>query len=667
MATRTRAWLGVLLLAALAAFGYGQVADTFGAHGSARVGLSSALGLLGILSVLLFPHLQTRRSTLLAVWLPAIVLRVLLLPTAPSDDVNRYLWEGKLVRAGISPYAQTADAESWTQHRDSYWAAMNHRDQATAYPPLSELAFAVIGAAAYHPLAYKITFLLADLLTLAGLCALLQRRGLKLAFAGFYALSPISLLAYAGEGHFDSMMVAALVGALWACESGRPRWAMGLAAVATGIKWIALPLLPFFLGKRGWANGLIAAAVLLLPALFFWSSLSQLVDGLLAFGGSRSFNGPIYGLLLAAGLSRSLCSGMVVLCLGAILLWRWWGRERAALDAHLRWILGGLILLSPTVHFWYLAWLLPFVCLRPTLPWLTLSVTSGVYFCVWSNAGWGLSLTQQCFFWGPFALAVLYELWSTQGRCVLPLQRAMSCDDSVSVVIPSYNAAAHLPQALQSIRQQSARVAEVIVVDAGSVDASVALASAADMGPVLQCELGRGQQIATGIAAARSEWVIVLHADAELAPETVASLQRAARSFPNMLGGAMGQQFRGRHVSLLLIEVLNEIRALWSRTAFGDQVQFFHRSTAVRYGLMPRQALMEDVESSWRLRELGEFIYLGQPCRVSYSKWEPLQWFRRFTLVMRLISRYRWARLQGRAQAEALSIQLYQEYYGTQK
>ena len=37
---------------------------------------------------------------------------------------------------------------------------------------------------------------------------------------------------------------------------------------------------------------------------------------------------------------------------------------------------------------------------------------------------------------------------------------------------------------------------------------------------------------------------------------------------------------------------------------------------------MPAQPLMEDVESSWRLRELGGFVHLGCNCRVSSSKWQ---------------------------------------------
>ena len=711
MTTRRWSWLGMLVVAAVAVFFYGQVTEAFDAPSWLRVVLFPVVGVAGTLSVFLFPQFKKRRSVVLAIWIPAIVLRLLLLPTAVSDDVSRYLFEGNLVREGISPYQHTADAAVLESYRDVHWQAMNHKDKPTAYPPLAELVFAVIGGVSYHTLTYKVVFVLADLLTLGALLQLLRRRGMSLAYSGLYALNPIVLVAYAGEAHFDSMMVAALVWAVCAVEAGRTKWVVVLVSVATGIKWITLPLIPFFAGKRLVVGGLISVGVLLLPALYFYDSLGMLLDALFAFGGTRSFNGLLYDcLLLGAGLPRAICSGIVVVLFAAIILWRWLWRERAPLDSHLRWILGALIVLSPTVHFWYLAWILPFVCLRPSLPWVTFSLTGGVYFCVWTNADWGLDLWQQCLFWGPFVLACVYELWSTKGRVVWPIYRRADgrrgfacvmpsgCEDrfvdgrveedrvldgtlvvdlrsaqarplrSVSVVIPTLNASAELPAALASIEGQSVAVAEVVIVDAGSVDETVEVAKGAALPVrVLTSARGRGVQIAAGIEAVQADWVLVLHADAELSPTAVESVLSAVSQNADVVGGALGQRFADGNPELLPIEVLNDLRGVFSRTAFGDQVQFFHRETALRYELMPKQSLMEDVESSWRTRECGGFLFLSEPCLVSHQKWDPKQWLTRFRLVMRIVSKYRFARLRGRRHAEALSEELYAEYYSVRK
>ncbi len=673
MAARKLAWLLAVLLLAAAALAYGQTTVRFDQPGWTRPVLSFLLGASGLAAVFLSPATGRARGVVVYLWIPAVLVRLLLLSAAPSDDLNRYLWEGKLLRAGINPYAQTADAPELEPYRDRFWEGMNHRDKPTAYPPLAIKAFAVIGAAAYHPLAYKAAFMLADLLALGGILALLRRRGMSPAFAGFYAFNPMVLLAFAAEAHFDALLVAPLVWAVWAVESGRARTAVALASLAAGIKWITLPLLPFFGGRRMVPAAVVGAVVLGAPFLFIPGGAGGLFAGLLEFGTTRSFNGPVHALLLdGAGLPRPVCGALLAAAFAGVLLWRWRVRDEAAAASHLLWILGALLVLSPTVHFWYLTWIVPLVCLRPSLPWLTFSLTGGVYFLVWNNAagpdGWGLGPGQTALFWGPFFAACAYELWSTRGRCLFPRRRAGAGDGSVGVVIPVLDAADTVSTALDSVAAQKIPAAEVLVVDGGSTDGTRQLARTHPVGArVVEADPGRGHQIAAGIAAATSDWVVVLHADAELAPGAIGALVRAAAADPAMTGGAFGQRFAGTTPELLPIEVLNDLRALFTRTAFGDQTQFFHRATALARDTMPRQPLMEDVEASWRLRETGGFVFLGRPCRVCHRKWTPRDWLRRFSLVLRLVARYRWARLRGAKAAERLSSKLYYEYYEGRK
>lgn len=672
MNLRNAVWLLAAVFSMGACLAYGLVTEHFDTPSHWRVWLFTAIGVAAFAMVFLARPIRSMRMCVVAIWIPAVLMRVALLPSAPSDDVNRYLWEGQLVGAGLSPYTHAADDEHWSALRDDYWQQMNHKDKPTAYPPLTELIFGAVSSALYHSTGFKLFFVAADLLTLGGVLVLLRRRGMALAYAGFYAFNPVVLISYAAEAHFDALMVAALVWALVAHSAGRVKSALALASIATGVKWITLPLIPFFAGKRLIRGAIISIAVLLLPALFFWETLPQLVQGLFQFGATRSFNGPIYETLLWIGLPRLLSSCLVTGVFGGVLLWRWLRRDSASLDAHIRWILGALIVLSPTVHLWYVAWMLPFVCLRPSLPWLMFTLSGGAYFYVWINAAqgeWMLRPWQQFIFWTPFVLACLYELWSTRGRVVWPYSRSTEKEScSVAVVIPTLNMERRIEEALLSVASQSCEAEEVIVVDAGSTDRTVEIAKEFNLPVrVLTSERGRGQQIAAGIAAARSDWVLVLHADAALNRDSIEQVMLAVRHNPDVVGGALGQRFDEEQPELLPIEWLNDLRGLFTRTAFGDQTQFFHRETAIRYQLMPQQALMEDVESSWRVRECGGFLFLGQPTRVCHRKWQAQDWLKRFALVMRLVTRYRTARLQSRAAATALSEEMYDEYYGSRK
>ncbi len=103
----------------------------------------------------------------------------------------------------------------------------------------------------------------------------------------------------------------------------------------------------------------------------------------------------------------------------------------------------------------------------------------------------------------------------------------------VSVIIPNWNGAAHLPTCLESLRRQTFRDLEVIVVDNGSADESLALL-ARDFPEVRVLALGENRGFAgacnAGIRAAHGEFVALLNNDTEADPhwleEVVAAFQR---------------------------------------------------------------------------------------------------------------------------------------------
>ena len=82
----------------------------------------------------------------------------------------------------------------------------------------------------------------------------------------------------------------------------------------------------------------------------------------------------------------------------------------------------------------------------------------------------------------------------------------------LSVVIPTLNAAAELPATLAAL---GAAPNEVLVVDGGSTDGT-RQAAAAHGARVLLAPAGRGEQLATGAAAATQPWLLLLHADTRL-------------------------------------------------------------------------------------------------------------------------------------------------------
>ena len=89
----------------------------------------------------------------------------------------------------------------------------------------------------------------------------------------------------------------------------------------------------------------------------------------------------------------------------------------------------------------------------------------------------------------------------------------------ISVVIPTVNSERLLPRCFDSLIAAAVRgvVREVIVSDAGSSDATLAIADGAGA-HIVHARKGRGQQLAEGAGLAKSDWLLFLHPETALEP-----------------------------------------------------------------------------------------------------------------------------------------------------
>jgi hypothetical protein len=76
-------------------------------------------------------------------------------------------------------------------------------------------------------------------------------------------------------------------------------------------------------------------------------------------------------------------------------------------------VLGTALIVSPTVHPWYLTWIIPFLAFRFSLPWLylTLAVLSGYHPIPghWAGRGWHESGEVKALAMVPFLALALYS------------------------------------------------------------------------------------------------------------------------------------------------------------------------------------------------------------------------------------------------------------------
>jgi glycosyltransferase involved in cell wall biosynthesis len=107
----------------------------------------------------------------------------------------------------------------------------------------------------------------------------------------------------------------------------------------------------------------------------------------------------------------------------------------------------------------------------------------------------------------------------------------------VSVIIPTYNRAGPVQDAVASVQAQTFRDFEILVVDDGSTDGTTAALAAIPGIRVVRGETRRGVAAARnlGIAAARGEWLAFLDSDDRWQPEKLARQMAYLTAYPELL------------------------------------------------------------------------------------------------------------------------------------
>jgi hypothetical protein len=340
----------------------------------------------------------------------AIALRLAVLGGDPglSDDVHRYVWEGALVLEGVSPYAEAPAGPARSAERarrPELFRRVNHPEVSAAYPPLTQLACAGVLAAAgglevaesRRPVvALRVAFALADLGVLLLLLGELRRRGRPQAWAVLWAWSPLVALEYAGSAHFDSLGILLLLAALLLLERARgetrpvvrlARENLGFLLLGLGglVKLLPLALVPFAARGRRLVRGATLATLVfaagLLPLLPWEGGTAGLTRGVgdyaLRWEASsllfRWLEPLLEGFLERDGSLldlRRVARGVVLLVWLGIAL-RCWQRRSSPTRAALV-LIGAFLVLTPTLHPWYLTWIVPFLVLRPARAWALL-------------------------------------------------------------------------------------------------------------------------------------------------------------------------------------------------------------------------------------------------------------------------------------------------------
>lgn len=190
----------------------------------------------------------------------------------------------------------------------------------------------------------------------------------------------------------------------------------------------------------------------------------------------------------------------------------------------------------------------------------------------------------------------------------------------LSIIVPTLNEADRIEEALSALQPLRRHGSEVIVVDGGSDDDTISLATPwADK--VLSAPRGRAAQMNAGAAMAMGKVLLFLHADTRM-PEQVDRLILAGLVESGRVWGRFDVRIAGRPLMLRLIAFLMNWRSRLTGIATGDQAMFVRRDVFAAIGGFPMQPLMEDIELSCRLKQLSPPLCLYQVVVTSGRRWE---------------------------------------------
>lgn len=294
-------------------------------------------------------------------------------PPEMSDDIYRYIWDGKLQCVGVNPYAFAPDDPGLiAYHSETLPLLVNFPHIKTIYPPVAQLVFRmsymVFGEGVTG---MKFLFILFQLGASLVFYLLLRERKGNPWLLLLFAWNPLVVMETAVNGHLDIVMVFFLLLCLLFFYKGKYILSglfFGMAVLSKLIPIVLLPLFLYYLylkkegGLRRSGSFLIS---FLLTTAFFYAfyidSAGNMFLTALNYSSKWYFNNPLFHIIhfftksnpLAHLISFSL---FVVVFLFIFL-------RPLPFEKKIFYTTFAFVLLNPTIHPWYLILLIGLQCI----------------------------------------------------------------------------------------------------------------------------------------------------------------------------------------------------------------------------------------------------------------------------------------------------------------
>ena len=211
-----------------------------------------------------------------------VLFRLLVLFAFPnlSDDVFRFVWDGRLNVIGENPFLHMP---SWYLESKNKILALNHElysqlnsnEYYTVYPPILQYIFAssvwlfpndIYSSA----IVMKCFIFLAECGSIAILLKLFKQFTINAKYIAIYALNPLVIIELTGNAHFEGLMIFFLLLTVWLLAKKKIILSAVAMSFAICTKLLPLMFLPFLIKRLGLKTSVLYfGSIALLTSLFF--------------------------------------------------------------------------------------------------------------------------------------------------------------------------------------------------------------------------------------------------------------------------------------------------------------------------------------------------------------------------------------------------------------
>lgn len=312
----------------------------------------------------------------------AILFRLVFIVSFPalSDDIYRFVWDGRLLNAGIHPFAELPSYYLIEGHGvagldEELFFKLNSPNYYTIYPPLAQFIYwlatvftdSIVGSA----IIIRVLIIFAEIGTLFIGAKLLQKYSFPSRNILIYALNPLVVVELTGNLHFEAFLIFFLLLSIHCLRHNAISKSAFFMAASIASKLLPLMLLPLFI-RRLKLKPLIIWMILIgvFTVIFFMPLFSiDLINGMSSsmclYFQKFEFNASIYYLIREIGYSmtgyniiESAGKILPILVLVFIVILSVVKLKQANIFETMMFGLTGYFLLSTTVHPWYITTIL---------------------------------------------------------------------------------------------------------------------------------------------------------------------------------------------------------------------------------------------------------------------------------------------------------------------